>query len=70
MLGLVGEVIAAGDDHLLIDDRDLVVGDGVIVIDEGMDALIQEDLQVGVALQLVALIKQDLHVETALLGID
>src|SRR4051812_28204337 len=44
VLRLVGEVIAAGHEHLLVDDDDLVVRNRVIVIDVGLEPLFDEDV--------------------------
>src|SRR5437868_6262365 len=69
-VGMVGEVVAAGDDDLLIDDDDLVMRDGVSGIDQRVQSLLEENLQVAVALDFVALVEEDLDVDAALLGVD
>ena len=45
-LGLMGEVEAAGDERGAVDEHDLVVGDGVVGVDERGQALFEEELQV------------------------
>src|SRR5262249_31589500 len=70
VLGLVGEVKAARHDRVPVDHHHLVVGDGVVRVDQGGQLLLEEKVQVGVDLVLVAVVEDDLDVDAARLGLD
>jgi len=66
----LGEVEASGDDLLIIDHHDLVVGDLVRGIDEGRDTLVDEVSRPGIPLRSLAFVQNHPNIDAAMLGID
>lgn len=69
VLGLVGEVEAAGDDRLAVDQDDLVVGDRVLGVDIGGDSIGRDFARVGMFFQ-VAFVEHDRDFHAAMVRID
>jgi type 1 glutamine amidotransferase len=69
-LRLVREIKATRDQRPFIDDHDLVVSDGVLGIDVRRQAFLDKRLQLRIRFLFVALIEQNLHVDSAALGGD
>lgn len=65
-----GEIETSGDDSGFVDQHDLVVGDGVGGIDEGRNSFIGEEGGRGVPLRLLALVQNDLDIDSSLFCID
>ena len=70
MLGLVGEIEAARDQGAPVDNHDFIVGDGVMGINERGQAVFQKNVQIGVALHLIALVEEDFDIHPAFFGFD
>ncbi len=68
--GLVGEVETAGNQRLLVDNHDFVVGDGVVGIDEWAEALFEKDVHVGIFFDLIAAVEEDFYFDAPLFGVN
>ena len=55
-LGRLGEVERASDDHIGVDHHDLVVGDGMLIIDQDWDSGMGEEVGLRVVLRPLAFI--------------
>ena len=64
-----GEVETAGDQHRTVDDHDLVVGDGVLGVDQDRDAGVGKEGGGGVPGGGVALVQDGLDLHAAFPGI-
>ena len=63
------EIEAAGDDRSAVDQHDLVVGDGVMGVDDRRQFLLEEEGQFGVRHFFVAVIEDDVNVHCSRLGV-
>src|SRR4051812_18047220 len=68
--GAGGEVEAAGDDRLAIDQHDFVVGDGVSRVDERGDAGVGDEVGAGVLFRFLAFVEDDIDGDSAVVGLD
>jgi hypothetical protein len=69
LLGRLRKVKAPRDDDLVIDDHDLVMGDGVVRIEHGLDALVRQEVGRGALLRALTLIEDDLHLDATFVGV-
>ncbi len=66
----LGEVEAAGNDRLVVDDHDLVVCFGVLGVDPHGDSQVDEQVRRGILLRPLALVENHLNFDPPLVGID
>lgn len=57
------EVERTGNDGPVVDEDNLVVGDGVAVVDEGGDALVEEEVEFAVVLGFLRFVEDDLAID-------
>src|SRR5438132_10119313 len=65
VLGRPSQVETAGDQDSPIDDEDLVVSDGMLGVDERLQAVVQENAEIRMGHLFVATVKQAIDVEAA-----
>ena len=63
------EVEAAGDQRALVDDHDLVVGDGVVGVDMRRQPVLLDERQFGVSFLFLAAIQNDVDVHAPFLRV-
>ena len=64
------EVERTGDDGAVVDKDNLVVGDGVAVVNEGGDTLVKEEVEFAVVLGLLRFVENDLAVDATFFGFE
>ena len=65
-----GEVEGARDDRGRVDHHDLVMGNGVLVIDERLDAGVEKKGGRAVFLRLIGLVEHGEHVDATFVSVD
>lgn len=60
------EVEGAGDDHLAVEDHDLVVGDGVFRVDSRGHAAIVQEVGHGILPGFLAVVEDDVDLDSSL----
>jgi len=69
-LGSAGEVVGAGDDGRAVYHHYLVMGNGVLAVDERGNAGIGEERRGGISLGPLALVEYRLHLDAPFVSID
>lgn len=68
LLGCLGEVEAARDDHPAINDHDLVVSDGVCSVDPRRNASTDKERHAAIAFGPLALVEDHPHINAMIVG--
>ena len=70
LLGGFGEVKAASHDQFTIDDDHLMVRNRVVGVDQSRHPLIRQEIGRRILLRALTLVQDDLHLDTAFVGVQ